>query len=189
MFCSVFCSAIPFLLFVSWTWWVCYPRGILPGTRTFRSRSKYAVPACLSSSIVTLVSSAVGCRTYSSAPLSRMSCTVKAPCSPRPCSVHEICTSVTWRTLIVCSVFCSATYPPFFLMVGRYARCFLPSEDTFKPARHQRISFSVGRPFSQWVADVVAPREAPLSTNGPLSVVRLPHPVFVPEVLPSNCSS
>src|SRR5829696_8084149 len=83
---------------------------------------------------MTLVSSAVGCRTYSSAPLSRINCTVKEPCSPRPCSVHEICTSVTWRTLIVCSVCCSATYAPFFRVVGNRVRCFLPAEDAFKPA-------------------------------------------------------
>ena len=33
---------------------------------------------------MTLVSSAVGCKTYSSAPLSRINCTVKAPCSHDP---------------------------------------------------------------------------------------------------------
>src|SRR5215203_4078212 len=57
----------------------------------------------------TLASSAVGRRTYSSAPLSRMSCIVKAPGSPRLCSDHETCASVTWRTVIDCSVCCSAT--------------------------------------------------------------------------------
>src|SRR5215208_2726938 len=75
---------------------------------------------------MTLVSSAVGCKTYSSAPLSRINCTVKAPCSPRPCSVHEICTSVTWRTLIVCSVCCSATRSPFFRAIGNSVRRLCP---------------------------------------------------------------
>src|SRR5215210_6075518 len=123
MFCSVFCSAIPFLLFVSWTWWVCYPRGILPGTRTLRSRSKYTDLARLRSSSCTLASSAVGWSTYSSAPLSSTSCTVKAPCSPRPSSLHENCTSVTWRTLICPSVRCSATDTPSVSCVrcGLYA--------------------------------------------------------------------
>src|SRR5215207_9417416 len=85
------------------------PRGKFPNIKTFRSRSKKTVPACLNSSMCTLASSAVGRRTYSSAPLSRMSCIVKAPGSPRLCSDHETCASVTWRTLIDFSVCCSAT--------------------------------------------------------------------------------
>src|SRR5918998_1291333 len=82
---------------------------------------------------MTLVSCALGCRTYSSAPLSRINCTVNAPCSPRPCSVHEACTSVTWRTLIVCSVCCSATYSPFFRAIDNYSvRPFVPATEGFK---------------------------------------------------------
>src|SRR5215216_2091203 len=83
---------------------------------------------------MTLVSWALGCRTYSSAPLSRINCTVNAPYSPRPCSVHEACTSVTWRTLIVCSVCCSATYSPFFRAIDYYSvRPFVPAAEGFKP--------------------------------------------------------
>src|SRR5215211_2293097 len=82
---------------------------------------------------MTLVSWALGCRTYSSAPLSRINCTVNAPYSPRPCSVHEACTSVTWRTLIVCSVCCSATYSPFFRAIDYYSvRPFVPATEGFK---------------------------------------------------------
>src|SRR5215218_4872606 len=123
MFCSVFCSATLLLLRFRW---VRYPSGMLLGTRTFRSRSKCTLLARLKSSSCTLASWAVGCRTYSSAPLSRINCTVKAPCSPRPCSVHEICTSVTWRTLIVCSVCCSATRSPFFRAIGNSVRRLCP---------------------------------------------------------------
>src|ERR671926_20217 len=75
---------------------------------------------------MTLVSSAVGCRTYSSAPLSKINCTVKAPCSPRLRSVHEICTSVTWRTLMVCSVRCSATQSPLYHAIDNSVRRLCP---------------------------------------------------------------
>src|SRR5215213_3368930 len=68
---------------------------------------------------------------YSWAPLSRMSCIVKAPGSPRSCSDHETCASVTWRTRIVCSVCCSAMTLPSSLPL---CPTFLPAADTSKLA-------------------------------------------------------
>src|SRR5215210_3619565 len=128
---------------------------MLLGMRTFRSRSKYTLLARLKSSTMTLVSWALGCRTYSSAPLSRINCTVNAPCSPRPCSVHEACTSVTWRTLIVCSVCCSATYSPFFCAIDNSVRPFVPAADGFKLVE-RLLGFRAGclaRPLEVFVVE------------------------------------
>src|SRR5919107_1882751 len=102
------------------------------GMRTLFPRSKYTVPVLSKSFSMTLVSSAVGRRTYSSAPSSRINCTVKEPRSPRSCSVHEACTSVTRRTWICCSMFCSATEPSFLLAL-RVVASFVPVRSRSKP--------------------------------------------------------
>src|SRR5829696_277371 len=102
------------------------------GMRTLLPRSKYTVSVLSKSFSMTLVSSAVGRSTYSSAPSSKINCTVKEPGSPRSCSVHEACTSVTLRTWICCSMFCSATELSFLLLF-HVAPVFVPVHSRSKP--------------------------------------------------------
>src|SRR5215203_6288059 len=102
------------------------------GMRVLLPRSKYTVSVLSKSFSMTLVSSAVGRSTYSSAPSSRINCMVKEPGSPRSCSVHEACTSVTRRTWICCSMFCSATEPSFLLAL-RVVPSFVPVRSRSKP--------------------------------------------------------
>src|SRR5918994_1657606 len=99
---------------------------------TCRSRSKYMVSDIEKRSIKASASSAGGRMAYSSAPLSSINCIVKEPGSPRSCSVHEACTSVTRRTWICCSMFCSATEPSFLLAL-RVVASFVPVRSRSKP--------------------------------------------------------